>query len=36
MSTGTFLLSVKSKNFLDLTYPLEITSKSRFFTIPLH
>lgn len=35
MSTGTFLLSVKSKGFLDLTQPLDITSKSRFFSLTL-
>ena len=35
MSTGTFLLSVKSKGFLELTQPLEVTSKSRFFTFSL-
>jgi hypothetical protein len=35
MSTGTFLLSVKSKGFLDLTQPFDITSKSRFFSLTL-
>ncbi len=35
MSPGTFLLTVKGKGYLDINQSLEVTAKSRFFTINL-